>query len=47
MRALVASNILSRREEATLLVRVNPATDPAGDIVARAVHRIHRLAAGR
>jgi hypothetical protein len=47
MRALVASNILSRREDATLLVPVNPATDPAGDIVARAVHRIHRLAAGR
>ncbi len=44
MRALVASNILSRREESTLFVPVNPATDPSGDVVVRAVHRIHRLA---
>ena len=47
MRALVASNILSRREETTLFVPVNPATDVTGDIVVRAVSRIHRLAEGR
>ena len=47
MRALVASNILSRREETTLFVPVNPATDVTGDIVVRAVSRIHRLADGR
>jgi sirohydrochlorin cobaltochelatase len=47
MRALVASNILSRREEKTLFVPVNPATDVTGDIVVRAVSRIHRLADGR
>ncbi len=44
MRALVASNILSRREETALFVPVNPATDPTGDVVAKAVTRIHRLA---
>ena len=47
MRALVASNILSRREETTLFVPVNPVTDPTGDVVARAVTRIHRLAESR
>ena len=47
MRALVASNILSRREETTLFVPVNPATDATGDVVARAVSRIHRLALNR
>ena len=47
MRALVASNILSRREETTLFVPVNPATDATGDIVVRALSRIHRLAEGR
>ena len=47
MRALVASNILSRREETTLFVPVNPATDVTGDIVVRAVSRIHRLAERR
>jgi sirohydrochlorin cobaltochelatase len=47
MRALVASNILSRREDTTLFVPVNPATDGTGDIVVRAVARIHRLVEGR
>jgi hypothetical protein len=47
MRALVASNILSRREETTLFVPVNPVTDPTGGIVVRAVSRIHRLGEGR
>jgi sirohydrochlorin cobaltochelatase len=47
MRALVASNILSRREGTTLFVPVNPATDPTGEVVVRAVSRIHRLALNR
>ena len=47
MRALVASNVLSRREDTTLFVPVNPATDPRGTIVAGAVERTHRHAAER
>jgi sirohydrochlorin cobaltochelatase len=47
MRALVASNILSRREETTLFVPVNQATDPTGEVVVRAVSRVHRLALNR
>ena len=34
MRALVATNVLSRREGTTLFVPVNAATDPRGTIVA-------------
>jgi hypothetical protein len=44
MRALVASNVLSRREEVVLFVPVNPATDPSGAIVANAVEHVYRLA---
>jgi hypothetical protein len=44
MRALVASNVLSRREETVLFVPVNPAVDPRGHLVAAAVGRVHRLA---
>jgi hypothetical protein len=44
MRALVAANVLSRREETTLFVPVNPTTDPCGTIVARAVERVYRCA---
>jgi hypothetical protein len=44
MRALVASNVFARREETVLFVPVNPATDPAGDIVVRAVARVHGFA---
>ena len=47
MRALVASNVLSRREDTTLFVPLNPATDPRGTIVAGAVERPHRHAAER
>ena len=47
MRALVAGNVLSRREGTTLFVPVNHATDPGGVRVARAVARAHRLAAAR
>ena len=47
MRALVASNVLSRREGTTLFVPVNPATDPRGTIVAGAVAHIYRCASAR
>jgi len=44
MRMTVASNILARREETVLLVPLNPLQDPAGDRIANAVGRAHRLA---
>jgi sirohydrochlorin cobaltochelatase len=47
MRALVASNVLSRREDTTLFVPVNPVTDPRGTIVERAVERTYRSACTR
>ena len=49
MRALVASNVLARREETTLLVPVNPVADPGGTQVATRVTRVQALArhAGR
>jgi sirohydrochlorin cobaltochelatase len=47
MRALVAANVLSRREGTVLFIPINPATDPGGKIVARSVARIHHLAARR
>ena len=47
MRALVASNVLSRREGTVLLVPVNAMTDPHGTIVAAAVGRVHRYASVR
>ncbi len=47
MRALVVSNVLSRREGVVLFVPVNPAIDPNGGRVAQAVVRLHRLAAVR
>jgi hypothetical protein len=47
MRALVAANILSRREGTTLFVPVNHVTDPGGVRVARALARARRLAAAR
>ncbi len=40
MRALVASNVLARREDTVLFVPVNPAVDPEGDRVAVAVARV-------
>jgi sirohydrochlorin cobaltochelatase len=43
MRALVASNILSRREGTTLFVPVNPLTDPGGEVVAQSVIKLQRL----
>jgi hypothetical protein len=49
MRALVAHNVLARREETTLLVPANAAVDPGGALVAARVARVHALArhAGR
>jgi sirohydrochlorin cobaltochelatase len=47
MRALVASNVVSRREGNVLFVPVNSATDPDGTIVASAVGRIYRCASAR
>jgi sirohydrochlorin cobaltochelatase len=47
MRAMVANNVLSRREETTLFVPNNPVSDPNGVIVARTVMSVHRLAATR
>ena len=45
MRAMVASNVLARREGTTLFVPINPVTDPDGDTVVRSLTRLHRLAA--
>ena len=47
MRALVASNVLARREGTVLFVPVNPATDPEGRRVAAAVARVCRFASAR
>jgi hypothetical protein len=47
MRALVASNILSRREEQVLFVPVNPATDPTGAIVSSALAHVNQCALAR
>jgi hypothetical protein len=47
MRALVASNILSRREGQALFVPVNAAVDPTGAIVSSAVARVHQCASAR
>ena len=47
MRALVAINVLARRERETLFVPVNPAADPGGTHAAESVARVHRFAAAR
>ncbi|MET0551743.1 MAG: hypothetical protein ABW221_01820 [Vicinamibacteria bacterium] len=47
MRALVACNVLSRREGTVLYVPVNDLTDPGGHMVAGAVERVQRLASAR
>jgi hypothetical protein len=47
MRALVASNIVSRREGTVLFVPVNPLSDPEGRAVVRSVVRVHGFAAAR
>jgi len=47
MRALVATNVLARREGTVLFVPLNAATDPQGAIVARAVTHVYRCASAR
>jgi sirohydrochlorin cobaltochelatase len=47
MRALVVSNILSRREGTVLFVPLNPESDPNGETVARSFVRIHGFATAR
>jgi hypothetical protein len=47
MRALVATNVLARREETTLFVPVNPASDSDGGSVVKSVIRIYGFAAAR
>jgi hypothetical protein len=47
MRALVAANVLSRREGMVLFVPVNAVTDPRGTIVAGAVQRTYHGATAR
>ena len=47
MRAMVVSNVLSRREETVLFVPVNPATDPDGETVVRVLARVHGFAKAR
>lgn len=47
MRALVAMNVLARREGTTLCVPVNVVTDPHGDHVTRALTHAHALAVVR
>ena len=47
MRALVVSNVLSRREGVVLFVPVNRASDPTGDRVRATITGIHRLATAR
>jgi sirohydrochlorin cobaltochelatase len=44
MRALVASNVLARRESTVLYLPVNPSVDPGGHRVVAAVQRVCRLA---
>jgi sirohydrochlorin cobaltochelatase len=47
MRALVVGNVLARREGTVLFVPLNPAIDPNGAIVARAVTTVHNLCPDR
>jgi len=44
MRAMVASNVLSRREGTVLFLPVNPVSDPAGEIVIRSFVTVHGFA---
>ena len=47
MRALVAVNVLARREGTVLFVPINAEADPRGEMVAGAVTRMHRLAGAK
>ena len=44
MRALVATNVLSRREDKTLFVPIDSHHDPGGQKAAQALTRLHKLA---
>jgi hypothetical protein len=44
MRALVASNVLSRREGAVVFVPLDPLRDPNGTMVVQRLQRLHDLA---
>ena len=44
MRALVATNVLSRREDKTLFLPIDLRLDPAGEIAAQSFTRLHKLA---
>jgi hypothetical protein len=47
MRALVVSNVLSRREVTVVFVAINPASDPHGETVLRNVVKTHRFGVAR
>ena len=47
MRAIVAGNVLARREGTVLFVPINQAGDPGGARVTSSLARVHRLAAAR
>lgn len=47
MRATVVSNVVSRREGATVFVPVNPVTDPEGETVLRTVRQVYSFASTR
>jgi len=47
MRALVASNVLSRREGGVVFLPVNTAMDPDGELAAAAFSEVYRLATRR
>jgi len=47
MRALVASNVLSRREGTVLYLPINPTIDPDGTMVINAMVRIHGFASAK
>jgi sirohydrochlorin cobaltochelatase len=47
MRALVVVNVLARREGTVLFVPINPESDPTGEIVVKALTKIHGLGLAR
>jgi hypothetical protein len=46
-RMMVAVNVVSRREQTTVLVPINPATDPGGHVVVSSLILVCRLAAAK
>ena len=47
MRAMVAHNVLARREESILYLPIQPAEDPSCERVLRALSRVHQLAVAK